>query len=113
MDENQGLSRGSHHGKCKGPVQTEGDAFRGLIAMCGAALDQVPEPTSAAEFLETIRRLDELSAPSGDVMTRLEVAVILCRAPLSTSGMGTTPMAAEAAYRLRLAINNVIALRET
>ena len=87
--------------------------FRGLIAMCGAALDQVPEPTSAAEFLETIRRLDELSAAMDDVTTRLEVAVILCRAPVSISGMGTSPMAAEAADRLWLAINNVIALRET
>ncbi|KUM37192.1 hypothetical protein AR539_07775 [Arthrobacter sp. EPSL27] len=81
--------------------------------MCGAALDQVPEPTSAAGFLETLRRLDVLSAAMADVKTRLEVELILCRAPLLTSGTGTSPMAAEAADRLRLAIKNVIALGET
>ncbi|MGP4032494.1 hypothetical protein [Pseudarthrobacter sp. 1C304] len=113
MDENQGLNRGPRHGTSKGPAQEEGDEFRDLIAKCGAALDQVPEPTSAAEFLETIRRLDELSAAMDGVKTRLEVAVILRSAPKFTSGMGASPMATEAADRLRLAINNVIALRET
>jgi len=59
------------------------------------------------------RRLDELSAALAAVRTRLEVAVILCRAPISTSGMGTSPMATEAADRLLLAVNNVLALRDT
>ncbi|MDZ4091946.1 MAG: hypothetical protein U1D68_12150 [Arthrobacter sp.] len=113
MEDNQGLNRGPRCGTSKGPAQEEGDEFRGLIAMCGAAIDQVPEPTGAAELLEAIGRLDELSAAMDVVTARLEVAVILRSAPIFTSGMGTSPMATEAADRLRLAINNVVALRET
>ena len=66
------------------------DKLRSVIAMCGRALEEVTLPESSAGRIEIWRRLDELSAALATVRTRLEVAVVLSRVPISTSGMGTT-----------------------
>ena len=55
----------------------------------------------------------ELGSALATVRTRLEVAAVLSRVPTSASDVGTTPMASEAVDRLLLALNNVIALRDT
>ena len=89
------------------------DKLLSAIAICGRALEEVTLPKSNAGRIEMWRRLDELSAALAAVRTRLEVAVILSRVPISTSGAGTTAMATEAADRLLLAVNNVLALRDT
>ncbi|MET4137398.1 hypothetical protein ABIC21_003638 [Pseudarthrobacter sp. PvP090] len=70
-------------------------------------------PERSAGLIEMWRRLEELSSAMAVARTRLEVALILCRAPTYASGMGTSPMATEAADRLLLAVNNVLALRDT
>ena len=89
------------------------DKLRSVIAMCGRALEEVTLPESSAGQIEVWRRLEELSAAFATVRTRFEVAVVLSRVPISASGAGTTPMASEAVDRLLLALNNVLALRDT
>ena len=89
------------------------DELRSMIAMCGRALEEVTLPESSAGRIEFCRRLEELSAAVATVRTRFEVALVLSRAPRSTSGVGTSPMAAEAADRLLLALINVLAFRDT
>ncbi|MET4096008.1 hypothetical protein ABIB51_002956 [Arthrobacter sp. UYCu712] len=89
------------------------DELRSVIGMCSRALEGFTLPESSAGLLEAWRRLDELGSALATLKTRLEVAVVLTRVPLSTSGLGTSPMASEAVDRLILAVNNVIALRET
>jgi hypothetical protein len=84
-----------------------------VIALCCRALEGWTLPESNAGRIEAWRRLDELSAALATVRTRFEVALVLSRVPRSTSGVGTTPMATEAVVRLLLAVNNVIALRDT
>ena len=81
--------------------------------MCGRALEEIPFPQSSAGRIEVWQRLEELSSALATVRTRLEVAVVLSRVPTSTSGVGTSPMASEAFDRLLLAVNNVLALRDT
>jgi hypothetical protein len=89
------------------------DALRSFIAMCGPALDEIALPESTRGLIQAWQRLEVLSSALATVRTRIEVAVALGRVPRSSSGAGTSPMAREAADRLRLAINNVIALPDT
>jgi hypothetical protein len=83
---------------------------RGLITMGNRMLREMTLPEDIAGLIEHYRRLDELSSALRTVRTRLEVAVVLSRVPVATSGMGTSPMAAEAVDRLRRALINVMAL---
>ena len=83
------------------------------IAMCGRAFEKVTLPKSNAGRIELWRRLEELNSALATVRTRLEVALVLSRVPTSPSEVGTSPMASEAVDRLLLAVNNVIAFRET
>ena len=96
-----------------GPEAELQDELRSVIAMCDRALDWFSLPESQAGRLESLRRLDELSSALATVRIRFEVALVLSRAPRPTSGVGTSPMASEAVDRLMLAVNNVIALRDT
>ena len=89
------------------------DKLLSAVALCGRALEEVTLPESNAGRIEMCRRLEELSSALATVRTRLEVAVVLSRVPMSASGVGTTPMASEAVDRLLLALNNVLALGET
>ena len=84
--------------------------LRGLLTMGNRMLREMTLPEDSAGLIEHYRRLDELSSALRTVGTRLEVAVVLSRVPVATSGMGTSPMAAEAVDRLRRALINVIAL---
>jgi hypothetical protein len=78
--------------------------------MCNRSLREMTLPEDSAGLIEGYRRLDELSAALGTVRTRLEVAVVLSRVPIATSGVGTSPMASEAVERLRRALINVMAI---
>lgn len=89
------------------------DKFRIVLVMFARALEEVTLPESSAGRIEFCRRLEELSAAVATVRTRLEVAVVLRHAPISTSGVGTSPMASAAVDRLLLALINVIAFRDT
>jgi hypothetical protein len=89
------------------------DKLRSVLARCSHALDEATLPEDRAGLIQSSRRLDELSAALATVRTRLEVSVVLTRVPRSTSGAGTSPLAAEAVDRLLLAVNNVIARRDT
>ena len=84
--------------------------LRGLLTMGNRMLREMTLPEDSAGLIEHYRRLDEPSSALRTVGTRLEVAVVLSRVPVATSGMGTSPMAAEAVDRLRRALINVIAL---
>jgi len=87
--------------------------LRSLITMCNRSLREITLPEDSAGLIEHHRRLDELSSALSTVRTRLEVAVVLSRVPVATSGAGTSPMASEAVDRLRRAIINVIAQGDT
>ena len=87
--------------------------LRSVIAMCGRELEEVTLPEANAGRIEFLRRLEELSSAFATVRTRLEVALVLSRGPIAASGAGTTSMASEAVDRLLLALNNVIAFRDT
>ena len=89
------------------------DELRSVIAICDRALEGFTLPESKAGMLESLRRLEKLSSAMATVGTRFEVALVQGRQPRSTSGVGTSPVASEAADRLLLAVNNVIALRDT
>jgi hypothetical protein len=89
------------------------DELRSVMTMCDRALEEFTLPESQAGLLESLRRVEELSSALANVRTRFEVGLVLSRAPRSTSGVGTSPMASEAADRLLRAVNNVIALRDT
>ena len=84
------------------------DELLSAIAMCGRAFEEVTLPKSNAGRIELWRRLEELTSALTTVRTSLEVALVLSRGPTATS-----PMASEAVDRLLLAINNVIAFRDT
>lgn len=84
--------------------------FRGLITMRNRMLREMTLPEDSPGLIEHYRRLDELSSALRTVRTRLEVEVVLSRAPVATSGMGTSPMAAEAVDGLRRALINVMAV---
>ena len=96
-----------------GPEDEGQNELRSVIAICDRALEGFTLPESKAGMLESLRRLEKLSSAMATVGTRFEVALVLSRVPRSTSGAGTSPMASEAADRLLLAVNNVIALRDT
>ena len=81
-----------------------------LMTMFNRALQEMTLPKDHAGLVEHYRRLDELSSALSTVRTRLEVAVVLSRAPIATSGIGTSPMASEAADRLRRAMINLLAV---
>ena len=89
------------------------DELRSVLAMCGRALEEVTLPETNPGRIECWRRLEELISALATVRTRLEVALVLSRVPTSPSEVGTSPMASEAVDRLLLAVNNVIAFRET
>ncbi|XAS65055.1 hypothetical protein ACOM2C_18430 [Pseudarthrobacter sp. So.54] len=89
------------------------DKLRSVLAMGGRAPEEVTVPRSRAGLIESWRRLEELSSALAAVTTRPEVAVVLSRVPMSASGVGTTPMANEAVDRLLVAVNNVVAFRDT
>lgn len=89
----------------------DGD-LRDVVAMCLHALQQIKVPEGGAEQIEFCRRLEELGSALAPVITRLEVAAVLSRVPIATSGVGTSPMASEAADRLLLALINVVAQRD-
>ena len=57
------------------------DKLRSVIAMCGRALEEFTLPESNAGLIEAWRRLEELNSALATVRTRLEVAVVLNRAP--------------------------------
>jgi hypothetical protein len=84
--------------------------LRGLITMGNRMLREMTLPEDSPGLIEHYGRLDELSSALRTVRTRLEVEVVLSRAPVATSGMGTSPMAAEAVDRLRRALINVMAV---
>jgi hypothetical protein len=84
--------------------------LRGLIPVGNRMLREMTLPEDSHGLIERYRRLDELSSALRTVRTRLEVAVVLSRVPVATSGMGTSPMAAEAVDRLRRALINVMAV---
>jgi hypothetical protein len=84
--------------------------LRGVVAVCSLALQQIAVPEGSAEQIEFCRRLDEVGSALATVRTRLEVAAVLSRAPIVTSGIGTSPMASEAADRLRRAMINLLAV---
>jgi hypothetical protein len=84
--------------------------LRSLITICNRFLREMTLPENSAGLIEHYRLLDELSSALSTVRTRLEVAVVLSRVPVSTSGVGTSPMASAAADRLRRAIINVLAI---
>jgi hypothetical protein len=89
------------------------DELLSAIAMCDRAFEEVTLPKSNAGRLELLRRLEELSSAMATARIRLGVALVIIRVPTYPSGVGTTPMASEAVDRLLLALNNVIALRDT
>ena len=89
------------------------DKLFSVLAMCGRALEGVTLPESRAGQIESWRRLEELGSALATVRARLEVAVVLNRVPISTSGVGTSAMASEAVDRLLVAVNNVLALGDT
>ena len=89
------------------------DKLRSVLAMCGRARAEDTLPASSARLIEAWRRLEELSAALATVRTRLEVAAVLSRVPIAASGLGTSPLAAEAVDRRQAAANNVVALRDT
>ena len=89
------------------------DKLRSVLVMCAHALEDVTLPETNAGRIEFCRRLEELSSAVATVRTRFEVALVLNRVPRSSSRVGTSPMASEAADRLLLALNNVVAFRET
>ena len=84
-----------------------------VLALCGRALEETQFPESRMGRIVAWQQLEELSSASATVRTRLEVALVLSRVPTPTSGVGTSPMASEAFDRLLLAVNNVLALRDT
>lgn len=84
--------------------------LRRVVAMCSLALQQITVPEGSAEQTEFCRRLDEVGSALATVRTRLEVAAVLSRVPIATSGIGTSPMASEAAGRLLSAVMNVLAM---
>jgi hypothetical protein len=84
--------------------------LRGLITVGDRMLREMTLPEDCPGLIEHYRRLDELSSALRTVRTRLEVAVVLSRAPVATSGMGTSPMAAEAVDRRRRALINLMAV---
>jgi len=91
-------------------------SLRNVLALCSLAFDQLALPKSQPGRLEMLRRLDELTAALDTVRTRYEVAAVLNRTPTATFGVvphGSTPMASEAHERLLVAVNNVLALRDT
>ena len=89
------------------------DRLRSVLVMCARALEEVTLPESKAGRIEFRRRLEELSSAVATARMRFEVALVLSRVPRSTSGVGTSPMASEAADRLLLALINVLAFRDT
>lgn len=89
------------------------DELLSVLAICVRAFEEVTVPKSSPGRIEMLRRLEELSSAFATVRTRLEVALVLSLTPISASGVGTTPMASEAVERLLLALNNVLALRDT
>ena len=84
--------------------------LRGVVAMCGLALQQITVPEGSAEQAEFCRRLEEVGSALATVRIRLEVAAVLSRAPTATSGIGTSPMASEAADRRLQAMINLLAV---
>ena len=74
--------------------------LRGLVAMCSFALQQITVPEGSAEQTEFCRRLEEVGSALATVRMRLEVAAVPSRAPIAMRGIGTSPMASEAADRL-------------
>ncbi|MBP1137058.1 hypothetical protein JOE31_003290 [Arthrobacter sp. PvP023] len=107
MDGNQGSEA------ARTMAGRDGDNLRGVVAMCLHALQQIKVPEGGAEQIEFCRRLEELGAALAPVITRLEVAAVLSRAPIATTGVGTSPMAHEAGDRLLFALINVVAQRDT
>ena len=82
----------------------------GVVAVCCLALQQITVPEGGAEQIEFCRRLDEVGSALATVRTRLEVAAVLSRAPIAMCGIGTSPMASEAADRLLQAMINLLAV---
>lgn len=64
--------------------------LRGVVAMCSLALQQITVPEGSLEQTEFCRRLDEMGSALATVRTRLEVAAVLSRVPIATSGIGTS-----------------------
>jgi hypothetical protein len=89
------------------------EELRSVVAMCGRAVDKVTLPETNPGRIELLRRVEDVISALATVRTRLEVGLVLSRVPTATSGVGTSPMASAAVDRLLLAINNVIAFRDT
>ena len=89
------------------------EKLRSVVSLCGHALATFTLPESRPEMVESWRRLKELNAALDTVNTRLKVAMVLNRGQFSTGDPGTSPLATEAVDRLLLAVNNVLALRDT
>lgn len=80
-----------------------------LSAMLDCLLQEFTLPPDIPGLIECNRTLDELNSAVNTVRTRLEVAAVLSRAPIATTGLGTSPMAGEAAGRLRQAVICLVA----
>jgi hypothetical protein len=85
----------------------------GVVAVCGLALQHITLPEGSAERTEFCRRLDEVGLALATVRTRLEVGAVLSRAPIATCGLGTSPMASEAAERLLRAMVKLLAVNSS
>jgi hypothetical protein len=75
-----------------------------LNTMLDRLLQEMTLPEDIPGLIEYNRRLGELGSALSTVRTRLEVAVVLSRVPIATSRVGTSPMASQAAARLRQAV---------
>ena len=89
------------------------DDLQDLLAFCARMLRDMRQAEDRAGIIEQYRRLDELRSAIDTLLTRLQLEVVLVSVPGVTFGPGRSPMSSEAVERLRRAINNVIALRET
>lgn len=81
-----------------------------VVEVCSLALRQITVPEGSAELSEFCRRLDEVGSALATIGTRAQVAVVLSRAPMGPCGVGTSPMASEAADRLLRATINLLAV---
>ncbi len=89
-----------------------GDDFQDLLAFCARTLRDIRQAEDRDGIIEQYRRLDELKSAIDTLLTRLRLDVILGSVPGVTAEPGISPLASEAAERLRTAIN-VIARRDT
>ncbi|KIS28335.1 hypothetical protein TV39_05970 [Arthrobacter sp. SPG23] len=104
MDGNQGSEA------AQATAGSDGDNFLSLLRMCGRAIEEMRPPEEPDGQEEFYRRVDELNSALAAVRMRLQVALVVSRGPVATTGVGTTPMASQAVDRLLLALVRVLAM---